>query len=63
MQANLRLGLTDCTGLVIVNVRINRNKEIDDSRPCPGCLSLLNYLNYSQIYHTNKSGEFEEYNF
>lgn len=46
---------------VLVNVRINKNRKIDISKPCTGCLNLLKFINYKSVFYTNKNGQFEEF--
>jgi len=45
---------------ILVNVRLNRNKIIDVSRPCHSCQSLILFLNLKKVFYTNKHGLFEE---
>jgi len=60
LNALIKLGLEDCTGLVLVNTRVNRNGTIDFSKPCRGCLDMLQRLNFKKVFFTNKKGEFEQ---
>ncbi len=48
---------------ILVNIRIDNNKQLNFSRPCFSCSSLLRYLNFKKIYFTNKNGQFEEFSF
>lgn len=61
MAACLRLGLTDCSNLTIVNIRINRNNKLDNSKFCNGCQNLIRQLNFSKAFYTNKLGNFEKF--
>lgn len=45
----------------LINIRINRNGQLSNSRPCVSCDSLLNYLNIKEIFFTNNEGLFEKY--
>ena len=58
MDAIIKLGITDCSGLTLINTRINRNNRLDLSKPCRGCTDLLKRLNFKNIYYVNSSGEF-----
>lgn len=49
--------------LTVINVRVNLNGEICNSRPCSACENLLRYISPGEVYYTNNSGEFEEFNF
>lgn len=59
LNALIKLGLEDCSGLIMVNTRVNRNGMIDFSKPCRGCLDMLQQLNFKKIYFSNKNGDFE----
>ncbi|NDA62330.1 MAG: hypothetical protein EBX50_09825 [Chitinophagia bacterium] len=59
MDAIIKLGNTDCSGLILINTRINRNNKFDMSKPCSGCLNMIRSLNFKKIYYINKSGLFE----
>lgn len=61
LAACLRLGLTDCTGLTIINLRINRNGLIDNSKFCVGCSNLIKSLGFTKAYFSNSQGGFEKY--
>jgi hypothetical protein len=61
MAACLKLGLTDCSSLGIVNVRINRNGQLSNSCFCKGCSNLVKYLNFKEAFFTNDGGKFERF--
>lgn len=63
LRAALNLGLSDCSGLTLVNVRINNNNQLDNSAPCRGCTDLLSQLSFKNVYHTNGHGQFQKFNF
>jgi deoxycytidylate deaminase len=58
LSAILRLGEEDCSKFTIVNTRINRNNQIDFSKPCGGCTSLIKQLNFKKIYYSSNSNNF-----
>ena len=60
MAACLRLGFTDCSGLSIVNLRIDRNGNLCNSKFCLGCSNLIKFLNFKDAYYSTESG-FESY--
>lgn len=57
--AVIKYGQDDCSDCDFVNIRINRNGDIASSRPCQGCLSLVNQLGYKRFFYTNNQGQFE----
>ena len=59
LNAVIRLGEEDCSGLTLINTRINRNNELDYSAPCHGCIDMINQLNFKNIYYSNSLGKFE----
>lgn len=56
LSAILKLGEEDCSKFLIVNTRINRNHKLDLSKPCDGCTSLLEQLNFKKVYFSTTSG-------
>ena len=62
LSAVIRLGKEDCSGLTLVNTRINRNNILDFSAPCRGCLDMINQLNFKNVYYSNNIGKFEKLN-
>lgn len=60
MDAVIKLGETDCTGLTIINTRINRNNSLDLSRPCRGCVDMLRRLNFKSVYYNDSNGIFTQ---
>lgn len=62
LSAVIKLGEEDCSGLTLVNTRINRNNELDFSAPCSGCLDMIKQLNFKNVYFSNNSGTFDKVN-
>ena len=58
MDAVIKLGITDCTGLTIVNTRVNRNNQLDMSKPCRGCMDMIKKLNFKSVYYMDGIGHF-----
>lgn len=59
LDATLKLGLSDAgtaKGLTIVNVRIDKNGNVCNSAPCPGCSDLIKTLSFKEVFYTNNSG-------
>ena len=51
MDAVIKLGLSDCSGLSVINTRIDRNNQLAMSKPCLGCTDMLRGLNFKRIYY------------
>lgn len=60
MDAVIKLGYTDCSGLTLVNTRINRNNVFDMSKPCHGCLDMLRKLNFSKVFYIDNNKQFRQ---
>jgi len=60
LNAVIRLGEEDCSGLTLINTRINRNNELDYSAPCSGCRDMAEQLSFKHIYYSNSQGKFEK---
>jgi hypothetical protein len=65
-ELNLYIKLKNKTNLPfekldIVNVRINRNKELALSKPCLGCSSLIQYLKPKSLFYSLDGGQFIKY--
>jgi deoxycytidylate deaminase len=60
LDAVLKLGMNDCSGLTIVNIRIDKNENLCNSQPCRGCSELIKTLGFKRIIYTNNIGNFVE---
>ena len=54
MKAILKIG--DCRGLSLLNVRIDRNGRIAQSRPCRGCMSVIRAAGIREVAYTDGRG-------
>ncbi len=63
LAACLKLGMVDCSGLSIINLRINKNGELCNSRFCLGCSDLIRKLNFSEAFYTDEAGDFQKFEF
>jgi len=57
LSAVLKYG-KDCKNLTLVNTRINRNNEIDYSKPCCGCFDMIISMGFKKVYYTNREKTF-----
>lgn len=60
LSAVIKLGEEDCSGLTLVNTRINRNGELDFSAPCSGCKDMIKQLNFKNVFYSILSNKFEK---
>lgn len=49
----------DLSKYTLYVMRVNRNQQFKNSKPCSGCKSLIEQLNINNVYYTNSYGEFE----
>lgn len=56
MDAIIKLGLSNCDGLTIINTRIDRNNQLAMSKPCLGCTDMLKRLNFRRIFYYENNG-------
>jgi deoxycytidylate deaminase len=56
IDALIKLGKTDCSKLTFVNVRIDKNKQANISKPCENCFRVLQGLGFKQIYYIDALG-------
>jgi len=46
----------------VVNIRLNRSKQVKISKPCSHCLEYLKKMGCSNIWFTDKIGDFKKIN-
>lgn len=56
MVAILKAG--DCRGLTLVNIRVNKNGALDQSRPCQACMRIIRSSGIAKVFHTDENGGF-----
>lgn len=44
------------SGYTIVVLRIDRNRSLNMSRPCSGCMDAIRQLGFKAVYYTTESG-------
>lgn len=56
LRAALLAGPENCRGLTLVNVRVDRNGRLAQSRPCRGCEEMIREAGFSEVWHTDDEG-------
>lgn len=51
----------DTKNCKLINVRIDRNQELNISKPCVSCEKLIRYHGFKQVLYTNEKGKFEKW--
>lgn len=60
MDAVIKFGESDCSGLTIINTRINRNNQFDISKPCAGCMDMLKRLHFKKVFYIDQQKMFKQ---
>lgn len=60
MKAALFIGIDNCKGLTIVNVRINKNGKLAMSKPCRGCMDMIKKAEFSDVWYTDNFGKLKQ---
>lgn len=55
---NFPYPISELSAYTIVNLRINKRKELMQSRPCDCCINLLSFFGITSILYSNEKGEF-----
>lgn len=45
----------------LVNIRINRNGDLDYSAPCSSCQSLLDHYRFDKVFYSGKLGTWKRF--
>jgi len=61
MSCVLKYGREDCSDITFVNIRIDRNGKLNNSKPCSGCASLLQKLGFKKLFYSNMQSQFQEW--
>lgn len=43
----------------LINVRVDRNGDVNISKPCPSCSNLIKYHGFKRVIYTDKNGKFK----
>ena len=61
LSAVLKYGEEDCSSCTFINIRIDKNGELNMSKPCVGCQHLLEQVGFKRLYFSTPTGDFEEW--
>jgi tRNA(Arg) A34 adenosine deaminase TadA len=53
----LKAGKEDLSGMDITVLRVDRNNKLANSKPCPGCTSILKQINVRSVSYSDKNGD------
>ena len=56
----LKSGLEDLNDHSMIVLRVDRKGRLANSKPCPGCLSLLKSYNVEEVFYSDGEGKIEK---
>ena len=56
----LKSGLEDLNDHCMIVLRVDRKGRLANSKPCPGCLSLLKSYNVEEVFYSDTEGNIEK---
>ena len=56
----LKSGLEDLNDHSMIVLRVDRKGRLANSKPCPGCLSLLKSYNVDEVFYSDGEGKIEK---
>jgi tRNA(Arg) A34 adenosine deaminase TadA len=56
----LKSGLEDLNDHSMIVLRVDRKGRLANSKPCPGCLSLLKSYNVEEVFYSDSEGNIEK---
>ena len=56
----LKSGLEDLNDHSMIVLRVDRKGRLANSKPCPGCLSLLKSYNIEEVFYSDTEGNIEK---
>jgi len=56
----IKYGKENCSDITFINIRIDRNGNLNNSSPCKGCTSLLKQVGFKKLFYTTQQQTFEE---
>jgi len=53
----LKVDKEDLKDYKMLVLRVDRKNKLNISKPCPGCLSLIDQFNVGEVWYSDKNGE------
>lgn len=53
----LKVDKEDLRNYKMLVLRVDRKNKLNISKPCPGCLSLIDQFNVGEVWYSDKNGE------
>lgn len=61
IDALIKLGETDCSRFVALNVRVGNDGKIRLAKPCKNCEGVLKQVGFKRVYYTDRDGQIAEW--
>lgn len=61
LSAVIKYGEENCYDCTFVNVRLDKNGELNMSKPCIGCQHVLQQVGFKRVYFSTAASVFEEW--
>ena len=58
----LKVDKEDLRDYKMLVLRVDRKNKLNMSKPCPGCLSLINQFNIAEVWYSDKNGDIVKHN-
>jgi hypothetical protein len=58
----LKIDKEDLVDYKMLVIRVDRKNKLNMSKPCPGCLSLIDQFNVGEVWYSDKSGQIVKHN-
>lgn len=58
----LKIDKEDLQDYKMLVLRVDRKNKLNMSKPCPGCLSLINQFNVAEVWYSDKNGQIVKHN-
>jgi hypothetical protein len=56
ISAICKLGVDDTSAFTFINIRIDNNGNLNNAKPCPNCLAVMNKLGFRNIFYSTLEG-------
>ena len=60
VNACIKSGKENLNKYKLIVIRINRNNQIKNSKPCLGCQGIINQFGVNEVWYSTDSGNFEQ---
>jgi len=58
----LKIDKEDLRDYKMLVLRVDRKNKLNMSKPCPGCLSLINQFNVGEVWYSDNNGQIVKHN-